>query len=95
MPRGGGNLNKTNGNMKIKIKAFASVREMFGFEEKELTVSEGITVKDIISQFKKSYPPLNDFNGTLLFAINEEYCRETASLSDDDTLAIFPPVSGG
>ncbi len=81
--------------MKIKIKAFASVREAFGFEEKELTVSEGITVKDIIHQLKKSYPTLNNFNGSLLYAINEEYCRETAALSEEDTLAIFPPVSGG
>ncbi len=81
--------------MKIKVKAFANVREAFGFEEKELTVSQGITVKDIIHQLRKSYPSLNDFNGSLLFAINEEYCRETTALSDNDTLAIFPPVSGG
>ena len=53
--------------MKIKIKAFASVREAFGFEEKELTVSEGITVKDIMHQLKKSYPPLDNFNGSLLY----------------------------
>lgn len=81
--------------MKIRVKAFASVKEAFGFEERELTVSEGITVKDIIQQLKKSYQALNDFNGSLLFAINEEYCRETATLADEDTLAIFPPVSGG
>lgn len=81
--------------MKIKVKAFASVREAVGFEEKELTVSEGITVKDIIHQLRKSYSPLDKFNGSLLFAINEEYCREAAELSDEDTLAIFPPVSGG
>lgn len=81
--------------MKIRIKAFASVKEAIGFEEKELTVSEGITVKNVIEQFKKIHAPLNDFNGSLLFAINEEYCDETAALSDEDILAIFPPVSGG
>lgn len=81
--------------MKIKIKAFASVREAVGFEEKELTVSEDITVKDIMQQLKKSHPTLDGFNGSLLFAINEEYCRDTATLSEEDTLAIFPPVSGG
>jgi molybdopterin converting factor small subunit len=40
--------------MKIKIKAFANVREAFGFDEKELTVSDGISVKEVIKQLKKS-----------------------------------------
>jgi sulfur-carrier protein len=81
--------------MKIKIKAFASVREAFGFDEKELTVSEGIAVKDVIRQLTKSYQPAPDRAMTLLYSINEEYCREDAALSDGDRLAIFPPVSGG
>ena len=81
--------------MKIRIKAFANVKDAFGFEEKDLTVSEGITVKDVIEQFKKIYRPLNEFNGSLLFAVNEEYCDENTTLADEDTLAIFPPVSGG
>ncbi|HOD14302.1 MAG TPA: MoaD/ThiS family protein [Spirochaetota bacterium] len=81
--------------MKIKVKAFASVREAFGFDEKELTVSDGITVKDVIRQITRSYQPAIDREMTLLFSINEEYCRDDAPLSDGDRLAIFPPVSGG
>jgi sulfur-carrier protein len=81
--------------MKIKIKAFANVREAFGFDEKELTVSDGISVKEVVQQLKKSYRPLNEFDGSLLFAINEEYRPDNTALSDGDTLAIFPPVSGG
>jgi molybdopterin converting factor subunit 1 len=81
--------------MRIKIKPFANIREACGFTEKELTVSEGITVKEVIQLLKKSYQSLNDFKGALLYAINEEYCPETAALADNDTLAIFPPVSGG
>jgi len=81
--------------MKIKIKAFANVREAFGFDEKELTVSDGISVKEVVQQLKKSYRPLNEFDGSLLFAINEEYRPDNTTLSDGDTLAIFPPVSGG
>ncbi|OHD67012.1 MAG: hypothetical protein A2176_16195 [Spirochaetes bacterium RBG_13_51_14] len=81
--------------MKIRIKTFATIREACGFEEKELIVSEGISVKEVVQQLKKSYRQLNDLDGALLFAINEEYCHDDAALSDDDTLAIFPPVSGG
>jgi molybdopterin synthase sulfur carrier subunit len=81
--------------MKIKIKAFANVREAFGFDEKELTVSDGISVKEVVQQLKKIYRPLNDLDGSLLFSINEEYRPDNITLSDGDTLAIFPPVSGG
>jgi molybdopterin converting factor subunit 1 len=81
--------------MKIKVKAFASVREAFGFDEKELTVSDGITVKDVVRQITRSYQPARDREMTLLFSINEEYCRDDAPLSDGDRLAIFPPVNGG
>ena len=81
--------------MKIKIKAFASVREAFGFDEKELTVSDGISVKEVVQQLKKSYRLLNEFDGSLLMAVNEEYRPDDVPLSDGDTLAIFPPVSGG
>ena len=81
--------------MKIKIKAFAAVKEACGFEDKELTVSEGISVEKILLELKKFHPGLKEFDGTLLFAINEEYCDQDSVLSDEDTLAILPPVSGG
>jgi molybdopterin synthase sulfur carrier subunit len=81
--------------MKIRLRAFALVREMCGFEEKELTVSEGISVRELFRELRKIHCPLTDLEGTLMFAINEEYCDGDAILADGDTLAIFPPVSGG
>jgi molybdopterin converting factor small subunit len=41
------------------------------------------------------YPALARFNGNVLFAVNEEYARGDKLLVAGDTLAIFPPVSGG
>ncbi|MBN9494989.1 MoaD/ThiS family protein, partial [bacterium] len=32
---------------------------------------------------------------TLLYAIDEEYVSESDSVSDGDTVAFIPPVSGG
>ncbi len=81
--------------MKIRIKAFASIREACGFNEKEMTVSDGIRVREVMNGLRKSHPSLRDLNGTLLFAINETYCQTDAVLADGDILAIFPPVSGG
>jgi molybdopterin converting factor small subunit len=81
--------------MKIRIKAFATVREACGFDDKELIVSDGISVKKILQELEKCHPGLKDFDGSLLFAINEAYCSRDSVLSDEDILAIFPPVSGG
>lgn len=81
--------------MKIKIKTFAHLKDLCGFDEKELLVSEGITVSDILKELCKCHQGFKDYTDSFLFAINEEYCTPDKRLSENDILAIFPPVSGG
>jgi len=81
--------------MRIKIKVFASVRDICGFNEKELIVSDSIKLNEVIDLFIKSNQALSEKKETLLIAVNEEYCRMDRTLEEGDTLAIFPPVSGG
>ncbi len=81
--------------MRIKIKVFASIRDICGFSEKELLVSDSIKVNEVIDLFIKGNVELSDKKDILLIAVNEEYCRMDRILEDGDTLAIFPPVSGG
>ena len=81
--------------MRIRIKVFASIKEICGFDEKELIVSDSIKVKEVIDLFIKCNENLSEKKDSFLVAVNEEYCRTDRSLEDGDTLAIFPPVSGG
>jgi molybdopterin synthase sulfur carrier subunit len=81
--------------MKVKIKTFASLKEICGFTEKEFIVSDGITVSEIVKELCGSHAGLEKRRESLLFAVNEEYCRADTILADNDVLAIFPPVSGG
>ncbi|HOO72599.1 MAG TPA: MoaD/ThiS family protein [Spirochaetota bacterium] len=81
--------------MKIKIRTFASLREVCGFTEKELIVSEGIAVSEIIKELCRNCPEFAKRKDTLLFAVNEEYCGLDRVLNENDVLVIFPPVSGG
>ena len=81
--------------MKIKIKVFASIRDICGFNEKELIVSDSIKVNDVVELFIKCNNELSAKKDNFLIAVNEEYCAMDMILQDGDILAIFPPVSGG
>ncbi len=81
--------------MNIRIKTFASVKDICGFSEKEISIKEAAMVKEVLAALNKNSPGLQEIMDSLLFAINEEYCTKEARLKADDILAIFPPVSGG
>jgi molybdopterin converting factor subunit 1 len=81
--------------MKITIKTFASLRDVSGFDEKEIVVTEGITIDEIVCRLSVSFEGLAARKGALLYAVNEEYARPDTVLVEGDVLAIFPPVSGG
>ncbi len=81
--------------MKITVKLFASVRDLCGFDEKEIIVPEGITVEEVLKRLTVSFPGLGAKRAALLCAINEEYAPPDAALAEGNVLAVFPPVSGG
>ncbi len=81
--------------MKIRIKAFASLKDILGFSEKEFDFTENITAGQAVAELKKIYPGFSSYNGLMLIAKNEEFCNEEGILKDNDVIALFPPVSGG
>ena len=81
--------------MKIKVKVFASIKDICGFNEKELIVSDSIKVNEVVDLFVKSNQELFAKKDDFLIAVNEEYCTPDMILKEGDILAIFPPVSGG
>lgn len=81
--------------MKITVKTFATVKDLCGFDDREFTVADSSRVADLITELMKTCPKLSGIRRSLLFAINEEYSTEESALKSGDTLAIFPPVSGG
>ena len=81
--------------MKIRIKAFAAVREILGSREHEMEIRDGSSVGDVFDILSGSFEDLRAMKDALLFAVNEEYCGEERVLANDDILAILPPVSGG
>jgi len=78
--------------MNITVRYFAGMRDRMGKADEQVSVDAGaVNVADVWSQVSGGQP-LPD---STLIAINMEYTDSTASVSDGDEVAFFPPVTGG
>jgi molybdopterin synthase sulfur carrier subunit len=79
--------------MSIKVKYFASLREILGRSEDSLEIGCGnITVSEIWKQVAGEQKSIPD---NVLSAINMEYVKPDTAVKDGDEVAFFPPVTGG
>ncbi|WP_461829280.1 molybdopterin converting factor subunit 1 [Aquifex sp.] len=77
----------------IKVRYFSLVKERLGKEEESLDFAG--TVRELKEYLAKKYPHLTDIWESVRFAVNEEYVDDDYKLSDNDRVAVIPPVSGG
>ena len=77
--------------MSIQIQFFASLREQLGTQQASLNHSDGLDVAAIWQQTSNGVAMPDN----TLCAINMEYVKPDAIVSDDDEVAFFPPVTGG
>jgi molybdopterin converting factor small subunit len=87
--------------VKIIVKAFGSFRDVLG-QEMELDLPELSKVQNAIQVLCKQYQEFcKDFNDETLIVLNGKVVLrhqgsiEPIPLKERDSLAIFPPVSGG
>jgi molybdopterin synthase sulfur carrier subunit len=79
--------------MKVSLKFFASFRLLTGTAGMELEVPDGITTSDLLEMVREMYDGFNE--KTVLYAVNGEYVGDDVRLKEGDSIAFFPPVSGG
>jgi molybdopterin synthase sulfur carrier subunit len=79
--------------VKVSLKFFASFRLLTGTAGTELEVPEGITTIDLLEMVREMYDGFDE--KTVLYAVNGEYVGEDVGLKEGDSIAFFPPVSGG
>lgn len=84
-----------NNQIEITVLLFGSCREAAGVSELKLELASPASAAGAWAEVKKRYPILERYERSALFAINEEHAQLDQPLRDGDTLAIFPPVSGG
>jgi molybdopterin converting factor subunit 1 len=81
--------------MEIQLRFFASIREKLRRTEATYTLPADATVDDLLDQLCGEYAALADMRGALRVAVNQEYVDPQHRLSDNDEVALIPPVSGG
>ena len=77
----------------ITVLFFASLREKINKKQLELTLENALSVRELATRLEQSHPGLS-LTGSLC-AINEHYAEPEHLIQMGDTVAFFPPVSGG
>lgn len=81
--------------MRVTVRLFARLRDIAGAGELERDVPAGATVRVLWETLTREFPELEPYAASISSAVNAEYTRPDAPLSDGDEVAFLPPVSGG
>ena len=81
--------------MKINVKLFATLRQQAGWSEQALEVPDGATVAGALEALAATNPALDLADRAVYAAVNRQYADLSDPLQEGDTVAVFPPVSGG
>jgi molybdopterin converting factor small subunit len=76
----------------VRVRFFAALRERLGASSRR-SVRAGTTVGGVWGAFVADDPSLGRV--PVRFAVNGEYVPASRIVSDEDELAVFPPMSGG
>ena len=77
------------------MRLFAGYREKVGRAEVSIDLPDGATVGYMAEEALRRYPGLLRDPERLVVAVNQEYRGHGYRLSDEDEVALIPPVSGG
>ena len=79
----------------IRVRLFASLKDAAGESYVELSLSDRSTVEEVYGRLLETFPQLGRFRAVTLTAVNDEYVDWEAPVEPGDSVAFFPPVSGG
>jgi len=81
--------------MRIRVLAFARVREVLGSGEQILDVGDGSTAADVWQMLCGRFEPLKSLASSTRIARNGRIVSNGEPLREGDELALLPPSGGG
>jgi molybdopterin converting factor subunit 1 len=81
--------------VRVTVKLFARLKDLAGAGELIRDVAAPATVSTVWGSLTSEIPALAEYERTMSVAVNAEYSRMAAPVSDGDEVAFMPPVSGG
>jgi molybdopterin converting factor subunit 1 len=81
--------------MRVTIRLFARLRDIAGAAELTRDVAPGASVADVWRGLVLEFPEMGRYDSSISSAVNTDYAKMNATLSDGDDVAFLPPVSGG
>ena len=82
----------------MKVLYFAKLKQLIGKSEETIFIDKKKKISQVINELKKRDKVYNfalKQTNSLQYAVNCEYVNLDFFVTDNDELAIFPPVSGG
>tara|TARA_R110001583_G_scaffold1612_1_gene12673 strand:+ start:32902 stop:33150 length:249 start_codon:yes stop_codon:yes gene_type:complete len=81
----------------IKVLFFAQLRDQLGVSELTVESDDNPNVQALLNNLKHKDAHWGQIlsHATLMVAINQTISNKTATLSNGDEVAFFPPVTGG
>jgi molybdopterin synthase catalytic subunit len=81
--------------MRVRVLFFGVLKDMVGRAEETVEVGPDATLGTVFEQYAERFATLRDRRSSILFARNREFATSDTALSEDDEVALLPPVSGG
>ena len=79
----------------MTVRLFARLRDLAGSGELVRDVPGPATVQTVWKTLVAEMPALQDYERTMSVAVNADYSKMSAAVTDGDEVAFLPPVSGG
>ncbi len=81
--------------IKVRVRAFAGLREALGAGSLETEVPPDTDVAGLLAHLADRYPAARLPDKHFSVAVNRAYAAPDRVLHDGDEVALIPPVSGG
>jgi molybdopterin converting factor small subunit len=81
--------------MRVRVLAFARLRELLGFGQRWVELAPDATVDALWAQLVSSAEAAGALRASTRFARNGTLVAGSALLLDGDEIALMPPVGGG